>query len=181
MSALDKKIMQAEAVIFACGEGISRKVLSRAINSGEREMDYILSRLKEKYNGENSGIQLMENGDLISLVTAPQVADMVYKVLDTRKNTPLSNAAMETLAIVAYNQPVSRAFIDQVRGVDSSSSLSTLLNKGLIEEAGRLEIPGRPVAYRTTDVFLRAFSLENIYQLPSVTADEAGQMRLSDG
>ena len=94
-----------------------------------------------------------------------------------RRSIPLGPAAMETLTVIAYNQPVSRAFIEQVRGVDSSSSVSGLLEKGLIEEAGRLDLPGRPVAFRTTDVFLRCFGLSSLEDLPPVrgTESEAAQ------
>ena len=94
------------------------------------------------------------------------------RVLDTRKAVPLGPAAMETLTVIAYNQPVSRAFIEQVRGVDSSSSVASLLDKGLIEEAGRLDLPGRPVSFRTTDVFLRTFGLSSLAELPPVHPQE---------
>ena len=93
-------------------------------------------------------------------------------MLDTRRSVPLGPAAMETLTVIAYNQPVSRAFIEQVRGVDSSSSVSGLLEKGLIEEAGRLDLPGRPVAFRTTDVFLRCFGLSSLDDLPPIHSGE---------
>mgnify|MGYP003234646274 CR=1 FL=1 len=103
--------------------------------------------------------------------------ESALEVLDTRRSIPLGPAAMETLTVIAYNQPVSRAFIEQVRGVDSSSSVSGLLEKGLIEEAGRLDLPGRPVAFRTTDVFLRCFGLSSLEDLPPVrgTESEAAQ------
>ena len=94
------------------------------------------------------------------------------KILDTRRNTPLSQAALEVLAIIAYNQPVSRGFVEQVRGVDSSSTVAKLLEKGLIEEAGRLDLPGHPVSFATTDVFLRTFGLESLAQLPPLHDDE---------
>ena len=100
------------------------------------------------------------------LATKTQWADCVRRVLDSRRAVPLGPAAMETLTVIAYNQPVSRAFIEQVRGVDSSSSVSGLLEKGLIEEAGRLDLPGRPVSFRTTDTFLRVFGLSSLADLP---------------
>ena len=103
-----------------------------------------------------------------------QYRQPVQKVLDTRRAAPLSAAAMETLAIIAYNQPVSRSFIEQVRGVDSSSSVSNLLEKGLIEEAGRLDLPGRPVSFRTTDVFLRCFGLSGLADLPDPHGGASG-------
>ena len=94
------------------------------------------------------------------------------RALDTRRNTPLSPAALEVLAIIAYNQPVSRSFIEQVRGVDSSSTVQTLLQKGLVEEAGRLDLPGRPISFRTTDVFLRTFGISSLAQLPPLHGDD---------
>ena len=97
---------------------------------------------------------------------------MIRRLLDARRAVPLGPAAMETLTVIAYNQPVSRAFIEQVRGVDSSSSVTSLLEKGLIEEAGRLDLPGRPVSFRTTDVFLRCFGLSSLADLPPVHSAE---------
>ena len=96
--------------------------------------------------------------------------------MDTRRNTPLSPAALEVLAIIAYNQPVSRSFIEQVRGVDSSSTVQTLVQKGLIEEAGRLDLPGRPVSFRTTDVFLRTFGIASLAELPPLHGDDYAEM-----
>ena len=105
------------------------------------------------------------------------------RVLDSRRAVPLGPAAMETLTVIAYNQPVSRAFIEQVRGVDSSSSVSGLLEKGLIEEAGRLDLPGRPVSFRTTDTFLRVFGLSSLEDLPPVhpTEPQTGPRQESEG
>lgn len=122
----------------------------------------------------NKGQQLPPHWQL---ATKTEFAECVRRVLDTRRSIPLGTAAMETLTVIAYNQPVSRAFIEQVRGVDSSSSVSGLLEKGLIEEAGRLDLPGRPVAFRTTDVFLRCFGLSSLEDLPPVrgTESEAAQ------
>ena len=96
-------------------------------------------------------------------------------MLDNRRNTPLSQAALEVLAIIAYNQPVSRGFVEQVRGVDSSSTISKLIEKGLVEEAGRLDLPGHPVSFRTTDVFLRTFGLATLEQLPPLHEDAVVQ------
>ena len=106
------------------------------------------------------------------LSTKAEWADCIRRLLDARRAVPLGPAAMETLTVIAYNQPVSRAFIEQVRGVDSSSSVTSLLEKGLIEEAGRLDLPGRPVSFRTTDVFLRCFGLSSLADLPPVHSAE---------
>ena len=101
-------------------------------------------------------------------------------MLDTRRGTPLSPAALEVLAVIAYNQPVSRSFIEQVRGVDSSSTVAKLLEKGLIEEAGRLNLPGHPISFRTTDVFLRTFGLQGLAQLPPLHGDDLPLEQLSE-
>ena len=116
---------------------------------------------------------------LAAAVQLPQTtvewADCIRRLLDARRSVPLGPAAMETLTVIAYNQPVSRAFIEQVRGVDSSSSVSGLLQKGLIEEAGRLDLPGHPVSFRTTDVFLRCFGLSSLADLPPVRGEQEGE------
>ena len=159
---IDQSIKAAEAIIFASGDGISFNALQEILQADEKQMQYILDMLKDKYYDGNSGIILVQNSEIISFTTGKDQAEIVHQALAIKKNSPLSNAAMETLAIIAYNQPVSRAFIEQVRGVDSSSSVKTLIERGLVEEAGRLEIPGRPLSYKTTAVFLRSFSLTSL-------------------
>lgn len=168
---VQKKMQAAEAIIFASGDGVSIDVLKNVLELGETELKIILSSIEEKYNDENSGIKFSKSGDTVSFTTNPETADIVYTALSVKKNTPLSNAAMETLAIIAYNQPVSKAFIEQVRGVDSSSSIQTLVTRDLVEEAGRLEIPGRPISYKTTDLFLKSFSLNSLSDLPEIKTD----------
>ena len=130
-----------------------------------------LETLHTRYQREDSGLCLLHLNTRWQLATKTQWADCVRRVLDSRRAVPLGPAAMETLTVIAYNQPVSRAFIEQVRGVDSSSSVSGLLEKGLIEEAGRLDLPGRPVSFRTTDTFLRVFGLSSLADLPPVHSD----------
>ena len=115
---------------------------------------------------------LLQLGGHWQLATKNEYGPWVRRALETRRAAPLSNAALETLTVIAYNQPVSRAFIEQVRGVDSSSSVSGLLEKGLIEEAGRLDLPGRPVSFRTTDHFLRVFGLSSLDDLPPIHGEE---------
>ena len=132
-----------------------------------------LEALRERYTREDSGLCLLHLNTRWQLATKTEWADCVRRVLDSRRAVPLGPAAMETLTVIAYNQPVSRAFIEQVRGVDSSSSVSGLLEKGLIEEAGRLDLPGRPVSFRTTDTFLRVFGLSSLADLPPVHQPEA--------
>lgn len=106
------------------------------------------------------------------MATRPYYGEVVKRILDTRRNAPLSPAALEVLAVIAYNQPVSRSFIEQVRGVDSSSTVAKLLDKGLIEEAGRLDLPGKPVSFRVTDTFLRVFGLGSLADLPPLHEEE---------
>ena len=113
-------------------------------------------------------MELIALGDSYQLCTKAQFAEPIRHVLEVRRNTPLSQAAMEVLSIIAYNQPVTRAFVDQIRGVDSSATVVNLVNKGLIEEKGRLELPGRPLLYGTTDQFLRCFNITSVTELPPV-------------
>ena len=178
---IDQSIKAAEAIIFASGDGMTFESLMGILEVDEKQLNYILDMLKDKYYDGNSGIILVHNTDSISFTTGREQSEIVHKALAVKKNSPLSNAAMETLAIIAYNQPVSRAFIEQVRGVDSSSSVKTLVERGLVEEAGRLEIPGRPLSYKTTAHFLRSFSLNSLADLPKVKAEKTeGQLSTDD-
>ena len=178
---LDQSIKAAEAIIFASGDGMTFATLMEVLEIDEKQMQYILDTLMDRYYSNNSGIVLVQNSDIISFTTAKEQSEIVHKALAVKKNSPLSNAAMETLAIIAYNQPVSRAFIEQVRGVDSTSSVQTLLARNLIEEAGRLEIPGRPISYKTTATFLRSFSLNSLADLPKIKAEKSeGQLSTDD-
>lgn len=149
-----KQILAAvEAMLFACGDPIGADKLAQAVQLPQSSVDAALETLHTRYQREDSGLCLLHLNTRWQLATKTQWADCVRRVLDSRRAVPLGSAAMETLTVIAYNQPVSRAFIEQVRGVDSSSSVSGLLEKGLIEEAGRLDLPGRPVSFRTTDTF----------------------------
>ena len=177
---LEENLKAAEAIIFASGEGISTQSLMEVLDLDLKQLQYIITTLEEKYDEATSGVRLVKNTDVLCFATGADMAEMVYKALSAKKGSPLSNAAMETLAIIAYNQPVSRAFIEQVRGVDSTSSVQTLLGRGLIEEAGRLDIPGKPLSYKTTPVFLRSFSLEGLAQLPKVKNTTEGQLSTED-
>ena len=128
--------------------------------------------LRQKLLQLERGIVLLQLEDRWQLSTKNEFGEQVKKMLDTRRNTPLSPAALEVLAIIAYNQPVSRSFIDQVRGVDSGSPVQTLLARGLVEEAGRLDLPGRPISFVTTDTFLRCFGLASMEDLPPLHEQE---------
>lgn len=178
---LDEKIKSAEAIIFASGDGVAPSLLMETLEADEKELQYILDSIKERYGSERSGINLNTNSEWVSFVCAKSTDEVVYKALSIKKNTPLSNAAMETLAIIAYNQPVSRSFIERVRGVDSSSSVRTLVSRGLVEETGRLDIPGHPISYGTTPLFLRSFSINSLSELPKIKPEEEeGQLSTDD-
>ena len=173
---IEQAVKSAEAIIFAGGDGVSPRSLTEILEIDEKRLKYIIETLKEKYNVPSSGVKLVANEENICLVTDEDVADIVKSALSIKKSAPLSAAAMETLAIIAYNQPVSRAFIEQVRGIDSTSSVQTLITKGLVEKAGRLDIPGHPLSYRTTGVFLRSFGLDSLSQLPKIKSDKSREI-----
>lgn len=161
-----------EAMLFAHAEPVSPLRLAEALEIDAQSTEKILLSLQDDYDLSGRGIQLLCLDGFWQLTTKNRYSQYVKKVMDTRRNTPLSQAALEVLSIIAYNQPVSRGFVEQVRGVDSSSTVSTLMEKGLIEEAGRLDLPGRPVSFRTTDVFLRTFGLTGLQGLPPLHEDE---------
>ena len=168
-----------EAVLFAAGEPVELSRLAQALDIKEAAARELLSRLREKYESTESGLALLELDGCYQLATKPRYAPAIKTAMDLRRNAPLSNAAMEVLAIVAYNQPVTRGFIEQVRGVDSSQTVVNLVEKGLIEEAGRLDVPGRPISYRTTAGFLRTFGMKTLEDLPPLP-DESGQVMLEE-
>ena len=157
-----------EAVLFAHGDPVAADKLAAALELPESLIREGLAALQKRCAAPDSGLDLLCLDGRWQLATKNRYGPWVRKALETRRAVPLSPAAMETLTVIAYNQPVSRAFIEQVRGVDSSSSVSSLLEKGLIEEAGRLDLPGRPVSFRTTDHFLRVFGLSSLDGLPPV-------------
>ena len=161
-----------EAILFACGDPIDIDKLAQALNTEEENVLELSRTLQAKYNKEESGIYLLQLDHTLQFAVNPAFLAPVRTALDLRSSAPLSQAAMEVLAVIAYNQPVTKAFVEQVRGVDSSSSVSGLLEKGLIEEAGRLDLPGRPVSFRTTDTFLRVFGLSSLADLPPVHGQE---------
>lgn len=174
MEQLDLKGYKAavEAMLFAHGEPVTAARIAQVLEIEAPVVERLLLAIRDDCDASDRGITLLQLEDRWQLATKARFGEPVRKLLDTRRNTPLSQAALEVLAVIAYNQPVSRSFIEQVRGVDSSSTVSTLLEKGLIEEAGRLDLPGRPVSFRTTDVFLRTFGLESLSQLPPLHGDE---------
>ena len=161
-----------EAVLFAHGEPVSTAHLAQVFEMNEDEMARVLCVMRDEYDQAGRGICLLHLEEKWQLATKQAFSSYVKKALDNHRNTPLSPAAMEVLAVIAYNQPVSRSFVEQVRGVDSSSTVQTLLQRGLIEEAGRLDLPGRPISFRTTYTFLRCFGMESLAQLPPLHGDD---------
>ncbi len=153
----------AEAAIFAYGSAIPFDKLAQAIGTEEKYIPQILDILSNRY--KKSAIELLILDNHAQLATRNEYADIVRDALEIRRNQPLSRAALEVLSIIAYNQPATRALVDRVRGVESPSVIMSLCDKGLIEEKGRLDAPGRPMLYGTTPVFLRTFGLEKIEDL----------------
>ena len=166
MNEQQQRLGMMEAMLFAHAEPIETGRLAEAMYVDEAAAEELLLTLQKQYDERESGLVLLRFEDRWQMSTRPYYGEVVRRVLDTRRNAPLSPAALEVLAIVAYNQPVSRGFIEQVRGVDSSSTVSNLIEKGLIEEAGRLDLPGKPLAFRVTDTFLRVFGLGGLHELP---------------
>jgi len=175
-----------EAVIFASGEPIELVRLAEVMEIGISEAERVVENLRERIEREERGVKIVRLEDSYQMCSNEKYASYIKAALEIKRGAALSQAALETLAVIAYNQPVTKAFADQVRGVDCGGVINTLVERGLIEEAGRLEAPGRPITYRTTENFLRCFSIESLGQLPSVDYDadaeidneEEKQMRL---
>ena len=158
-----------EAILFVAGEAVSIKDLARALQTGEKEIRSAVSALRDEYDYEQRGFLLKRFGDNIQLATRPLYAGDVVRLLQPVQQQSLSQAAMETLAVVAYKQPVTRAEVEQIRGVKCDYSLQSLMNKGLIRENGRKDTIGRPILYCTTDDFLSHFGLEGLDGLPPMS------------
>ena len=161
-----------EAILFVAGEAVSVKDLSRALQAEEKAVRAELTALRDEYDYHQRGFLLKRFGDKVQLATRPLYAQDVLRLLQPVQQQSLSQAAMETLAVVAYKQPVTRAEVEQVRGVKCDYSLQSLMNKGLIKEAGRKDTIGRPILFATTDEFLSHFGLENLDYLPPLPETE---------
>lgn len=170
-----EKLGAIEAVLFASGEPVELFRLSEACCLDAGAIPSMIRLINERYDDCGSGICIKKLDSSYQMCTREEFAPQIRAALETKKTTPLSNAAMEVLTIIAYNQPVSKGFVENVRGIDSSSVINNLLEKGLVEEAGRLDVPGKPLIYRTTTVFLRSFGLGSVSELPPLpgqTEDE---------
>lgn len=170
-----KEIERAlEAILFSAGDPVSIERISNVLEVEEETIERIAQNLMDYYQFEQRGIRLIRLENTLQLCTNPMYADKIRAVLETRRAARLSPPLLEVLSIIAYRQPVTRAYIEQVRGVDSSYSVTALLEKGLIEEAGRLDVPGRPILFRTTHDFLRVFGLSNTDELPPLPEFDEG-------
>ena len=155
-----------EAILFAAGEPVPAARLSLVLETDEEEILRTAEELAETYRREERGMRILRLDGKLQMCSAPEYAPLITKTLEQRKPPMLSQPALETLAIVAYFQPVTRAYIDRVRGVDSSYTVSVLNERGLIEVCGRLDVPGRPSLFKTTDAFLRTMGLRDLSELP---------------
>ena len=164
-----------EAILFAAGESVPAGRLSLTLGVDEAIILQTAEELAEEYEEEKRGIRLLRMENRLQLCSAPEYSSQVLRTLEQRKPPMLSTAAMETLAIVAYYQPVTRAVIEKMRGVDSSYTVSALQERGLIRECGRLEAPGRPVLFATTDAFLRVMGIQTLSQLPPLPEEKGSE------
>ena len=161
-----------ESILFASGEPVTVERLCLGLEVDRVTLDAAARRLMDQYSYERRGIRLIRMDSSYQLCSAPEFAGYVRKTLESRKPARLSQPALEVLAIIAYYQPVTRAYIDQVRGVDSAYTVGLLLERELIEEAGRLQVPGRPMQFRTTKNFLRTFGISTLEELPDLPESE---------
>ena len=157
-----------EAILFAAGEPVPAARISLILEVPEEDVYTAAKSLSDEYSYNQRGIRLLRLENKLQLCSSPEYASVISKVLEQRKPPMLSQPALETLAVVAYFQPVTRAYIDQVRGVDSSYTVGVLIDRGLIERSGRLDVPGRPSLLKTTDVFLRTMGISDLSELPEL-------------
>ena len=179
---MELKELQAalEGVLFAAGEPVAVERLCLGLETDRATIDAVAQRLMDEYSFQRRGIRLLKLDASYQLCSAPEYAGSIRKTLEGRKPAKLSQSALEVLAVIAYYQPATRAYVDQIRGVDSSYTVGLLLERELIEECGRLAVPGRPILYRTTKNFLRSFHLTCLEELPELpnTSPEDGQLTM---
>jgi segregation and condensation protein B len=172
-----------EAILFAAGRPVSKKELVLSLEIPEEDIENIVSSMQEEYKTQERGIEIIKIENAYQLCTKKELHDFIYPVLDKRNKPNLSNAALETLAIIAYNPKITRAEIEAIRGVSADACVYKLLEYGLIEEAGKVDLPGRPMSYQTTSDFLRMFgyaSLEELPELPRYKMDENKQIVIDE-
>ena len=164
-----------EAILFAAGEPVETLRLAHALETDIDEVLRVTEALADEYAFERRGIRILKLDKAWQMVSSGEMGDYVTKALETRKPPKLSGAQLESLTIIAYYQPATKAMVEQIRGVDSSYSISALMNKKLICEAGRLNVPGRPIQYATTPDFLRTFGLSSLEELPEIERVNFGE------
>ena len=182
MDTLDTKELEAaaEGILFAAGEPVHIDRVCLALEIGRAEAEQVLRRLMDYYAFERRGIRLVRKGEEWQMCSSTDYAAVIRRAFEIRRPAKLSQPALEVLAIIAYYQPVTRAQVDQIRGVDSAYTVGLLLDRKLIEACGRLQVPGRPRQYRTTQTFLRSFHLESLEELPPLPGvEDGGQLRLT--
>lgn len=167
-----------EAILFAAGEPVGVDRMALAIGAGRDQIEENLKALMDAYSFERRGMRIIRLEDAYQMVSAQELSEVITRALETRKPPKLSASALETLTVIAYYQPTTKAFVEQIRGVDSSYTISALLNKKLIEEQGRLTVPGRPILYGTTPDFLRTFGIASLDDLPEVDLPKAQTQQL---
>lgn len=164
-----------EAILFAAGERVELSRLAMVLETDEQDVKTAVEALADQLAFERRGIRIIRLEDGYQMVSSGEMADYITRALETRKPPKLSASQLEALTIIAYYQPATKAMVEQIRGVDSSYSVSALLNKKLIEDAGRLNVPGRPILYRTTPDFLRTFGLSSLEELPPIDKVNLGE------
>ncbi|MDR0249254.1 MAG: SMC-Scp complex subunit ScpB [Oscillospiraceae bacterium] len=169
-----------EGILFAAGEPISLTRLAQAADVEPGEAERAARSVADRLRYERRGMRIAEMDGVYQMVSAPEYAPLIRKAMEERRPPPLSKAALEVLCVTAYRQPVTRAEIERIRGVDSSNTVALLAEKGLIEEAGRLDVLGRPMQYRTTPAFLRTFGLKSLDELPDIEQMEGQLAMLAD-
>lgn len=172
-----------EAILFSAGRVVSKNEIMLALEISSDEIDKIISSMQEEYNLENRGIELIKVNDSYQLCSKKDLYEFIYPVLDKRTKPNLSTASLETLSIIAYNPKITRAEIENIRGVSADACVYKLLEYGLIEEAGKIDLPGKPMSYKTTDEFLKMFgysSLEDLPELPRYKMDENKQIVIDE-
>ena len=169
-----------EAILFAAGEPVELNRLAQSIEEDPAQVRQAVEELADELAFNRRGIRIVRLENAYQMVSSGEMADYVTKTLETRKPPRLSSSQLETLTIIAYYQPATKAMVEQIRGVDSSYSVGALLNKHLIEEAGRLNVPGRPIQYRTTPDFLRTFGMTSLQELPAIEKVDLGEPVIED-
>lgn len=164
-----------EAILFAAGEPVEVSRLAMALECDEKDIIAAADALMDELSFNRRGMRVLHLENAYQMVSSGEMADYITKALETRKPPKLSSSQLEALTIVAYYQPATKAMVEQIRGVDSSYSIGALLNKKLIEDAGRLNVPGRPILYRTTPDFLRTFGLSSLEELPPIDKVSLGE------